>query len=97
MVQWIRIHLPAQGTGSNACSGKTPHVEEQLSPCTAAAEPVLQSLRVTTAEARAPRAHALQQRGHRTEEPEHHSDEEALLAATRESPSRTMKTQCSQK
>lgn len=34
--------------------------------------------------------------GRRTEEPEHHSEEEALLAAARESPSRAMRIQCSQ-
>ena len=33
--------------------------------------------------------------GRRTEEPEHHSEEEAVLAAARESPSRAMRTQCS--
>ena len=37
VAQWLRIHLPLQGTRS----GKTPHAAEQLSPSATTTEPVL--------------------------------------------------------
>ena len=36
----VRICLPMQGHGFDPWSGKIPHAEEQLSPCTTAIEPV---------------------------------------------------------
>ena len=42
-------------------TGKIPHATEQLSPCTATAEPVLWSLGATAAEALEPKARAAQQ------------------------------------
>ena len=42
VVQWLRIHLPMQGTWVRALgSGKIPHVVEQLSPCATTTEPAL--------------------------------------------------------
>ena len=50
-----------QGHGFEPWSGKTPHAAEQLSPWTTTTEAcMLQSQRVATAEASAPRAYALQ-------------------------------------
>ena len=49
VVQLLRIRLPMQGTRFDPCSGKIPHAEGQLSPCT------------TTTEPAHPRARALQQ------------------------------------
>lgn len=39
VVQGLRIHLPGQGAQVEALSRKTPHTDEQLSPCTANTEP----------------------------------------------------------
>ena len=49
VAQWLRIHLPTQGTRVRALGRKIPHAVEQLSPCT------------TATEARVPRARAPQQ------------------------------------
>ena len=38
MAQWLRIHLPMQGTGFEPWSGKIPHATEQLSPCATTTE-----------------------------------------------------------
>ena len=69
VAQWLRICLPMQETWVRSLVWKTPHVAEQLSPCTTtteaseprAREPQLLSLHATTTEAHAPRAQALQQ------------------------------------
>ena len=39
VVQWLRIHLPMQGT--QVRSGKIPHAAEQLSPCATTTEAAL--------------------------------------------------------
>ena len=39
VAQWLRIHLPMQGTQFEPCSGKIPHAVEQLSPCATTTEP----------------------------------------------------------
>ena len=49
VAQWLRIHLPMQGTRVPSLVREDPHAAEQLSPW------------ATTTEARAPRACALQQ------------------------------------
>ena len=56
-------NLPANAgdTGLSPGLGKIPHATEQWSSCATTTEPVLQSPRVTTTEAREPRAHAPQQ------------------------------------
>lgn len=59
MVLWLSIYLPMQGF--NPWSWKIAHGVEQLSLCTATAEPVLWSLRAATGEAHAPRARVPQQ------------------------------------
>ena len=59
--QWLRIHLPMQGTRVRALVGKIPRAAEQLSPCATTTEPALYSPWGTTTEARVPRARALQQ------------------------------------
>ena len=41
VVQWVRIHLPLQGTRFNPQYGKIPHAIEQLNQCTATTEPEL--------------------------------------------------------
>ena len=41
VVQWLRIHLPIQGTRVQALVRKIPHAAEQLSLCTTATEPAL--------------------------------------------------------
>ena len=68
VAQWLRIACQCRGHRFDPWSGKIPHATEQLSLCTTttkpalrAYEPQLVSPRATTTEARAPRAHALQQ------------------------------------
>ena len=62
VVQWLRIHLPMQGTWFNPQSGKTPHAVEQLSQCAGATGPVLQSPRAPQLlKPAGPRARAPQQ------------------------------------
>ena len=63
MVQWIRIHLPMQGTWVDSWSGKIPHATEQLSQYTvttetayATTEAYAPRLRSTTQEATAVRS-----------------------------------------
>ena len=46
--QWLRIHLPMQGT--RVQSLKIPHAAEQLSPCVTTTEPALWSPRATITE-----------------------------------------------
>ena len=41
VAQWLRIHLPMQGTRVEPWSGKIPHAAEQLSPCATTTEPAL--------------------------------------------------------
>ena len=69
MVQWFRIRLPMQGTRVRSLVQEDPHMPwsnkarapQLLSLCSRSREPELPSLRDTTTEARAPRAHAPQQ------------------------------------
>ena len=70
MAQWLRIHLPVQGTRVRAlvqeeptCHGATKPMRapQLLSLRSGAHEPQLLSPRVTATEAHAPRAHASQQ------------------------------------
>ena len=69
VAQWLRIHLPMQGTWVRAlvredptCQGTTkPCAPQLLSLCSRAPKPQLLSPCVTTTEARASRAHAPQQ------------------------------------
>ena len=69
VAQWLGICLPVQGTWVQAlvwedptCRGATkPHAPRLLSLHSGARKPQLLSPRATTAEAHAPRAHALQQ------------------------------------
>ena len=58
MAQWLRIHLPMQGTRVRALvqEDPIPHAAEQLSPCATTTEPACH-----TTEAHAPRAYAPQQ------------------------------------
>ena len=49
VAQWLRIHLPMQGTRVRSLVREDPTCREQLSPC------------ATTTEAHTPRAHAPQQ------------------------------------
>ena len=71
VAQWLRVHLPMQGTRIRAlvredptCRGATkPRASQLLSLCSRAREPQLLSPRAATTEARAPRAHALQWEG----------------------------------
>ena len=57
VVQWIKIHLPMLGAGSDVWSRKTPQAVEQWSLCATATEPT----RAVTTEAHGPRARAPQQ------------------------------------
>ena len=41
MAQWLRIHLPMQGTRVQSLVWENPHAAEQLSPCTTTTEPAL--------------------------------------------------------
>ena len=70
----------------NPWSRRIPHAVEQLSPCAATIEPVLQSLGTATTEATIPRVHAQQRESHHNKKPAHHKEEWPLLAATREKP-----------
>ena len=54
VAQWQRIHLAMQGHRFDSWSVKIPHALEQLSPCAATIEPVLQSPGAATPEARVP-------------------------------------------
>ena len=56
VVQWIRIHLPRRGHGSDPWSGKIPRAPEPLSPCATTTEPVLWSPWATITEARLPQS-----------------------------------------
>ena len=77
VLEWIRIHLPMQGTHFWSLAQEIPHTLEQLSPCTATVEPMpsrtlepqLLKPCAATAEAREPRACAPQQRSHCNEKP----------------------------
>ena len=60
VAQWLRIRLPVQGTRVRPLV-REDHATEQLSPCATTTEPAFSSPQATTAEARAPRAHAPQQ------------------------------------
>ena len=83
VAQWLRIHLPMQGTRVLALVWKIPHAVEQLSPCATTTEPELYSLRATTTEACVPQlvkpAHLepvlCNKRSHRNEKPAHHNKE----------------------
>ena len=68
VAQWLRIHLPMQGTRVRSlvredptCSGATKPVPQLLSLRSRAHKPQLLSPHATTTEARAPRARAPQQ------------------------------------
>ena len=93
VAQWLRIHLPMQGTQVQSlvwedptCRGATKpmchncwaHVPQLLKP--APLEPML-----------------CNKRSHHNEKPAHHNKESTPLAATRESPCTATKTQRSQK
>ena len=105
LVQWIRIRLPVQGTRVQSLVREDPtHLRAAKPGCHStepvpfrACEPQILSPRAATPEALAPRPHALNKRGHRSEQPAHHSQEQPPLAATRESPLAATKTQPSQK
>ena len=105
MAQWLRIRLPMQGTGVRALVWEDPTCREATKPVhhnywACALEPtshnywahVLQLLKPARLE---PVLH--NKRSHCSEKPEHHKEEQPLLAATRESPHTATKTQRSQK
>ena len=108
VAQWIRIHLPMQGTQVRAlvredptCRGATKLVRHNYWAC--ALEPTSHnywSPRATTTEARAPQLLKptrlepvlRNKRSHRNEKPAHHNEEEPPLAPNRESPHAATKT-----
>ena len=77
--------------------GKIPCAMEQLSPCTRASEPVLQSPRTATVEPVHPEPVLPSKRSHLKEKPAHCNQESPPLAAPRESPRAEMKGQHSHK
>ena len=79
MVQWLRIHLPMQGTRVRSLVR-----EDQLSPCTAAAEPEIRSPRAAVREATVMGSRCVT------------AGEQPSLVAARESPRATMETQHTQ-
>ena len=58
MVRWLRIHLAMQGTLVRSLAGKSPHAEEQLSPCTATRAHALQQEKPPHREALALQRHS---------------------------------------
>ena len=101
VAQWLRIHLPMQGT-------QVPSLVWEDLTCCRATKPVRHnywSPQATTTEACKPRLLKLthlepvlrNKRSHRNEKPVHRKEEQPPLAATRDSPRAAMKTQRSQK
>ena len=105
VTQWLRIHLPMQGTWFQALVRKDPT-------CRGATKPMCHTYRACALEPVCHNywAHVLQllksvllepmlqnKRSHHNEKPTHHNEEKPPLATTRESPRTATKTQCSQK
>ena len=100
-IQWLRIHLPMQGTWVVSLVWEDPTrrrgVTQSLSPCSRAHELQLLSLLVATTKAQAPGACALQQGSHHKWKPMYHNAEEwPLLSTTAEGPPAAAETQCNQ-
>ena len=89
VVQWLRIHLPMQG--SLPWSGKILHAAEQPSPRATTTEPTLCNYR-----SRRTGSLCSTLRNHLSEKLTHHNKEQPLLAAAIESSCTAMKTQHSQ-
>ena len=103
VVQWMRIHLPMQGTWVQSLVQKIPHAAEQLSLSTTTTEPSLWGPWATTTELLCGNywnlctlGPVLHKRSHHSEKPVHRNKEQSLLTATRESPRKATKTQHSQ-
>ena len=100
VAQWLRIHLPMQGTRVKPWSGKIPYAVEQLSLCATTSEPTQHNYRACTAQLLKP-VHVepvlCNKRRHCNKKPVHHKEEQPQLTTTRESPRTAMKTQCTQK
>ena len=105
VAQWLRIHLPMQGTRVRSlvwedptCRGATKPMHHNYWAC--ALEPVSHNYWAHVPQLLRP-AHLepmlCNKRSHRNEKPVHHNEEWSLLAATRESPRAATKTQHSQK
>ena len=105
VVQWLRIHLPMQGTRVRAlvwedptCCGATKPTHHNCWACTLGPAchnywaHVPQLLKPTHLE-----PVLRNKRSHRNEKPAHRNEEWLPLDATRESPCAATKTQCSQK
>ena len=72
--------------------GRIPHAVGKLRPCTATTEPTCCNYWTHV-----PEPEICSSRSRHSEKPKHCSEERHLLAATRESPCKATKTQCSQK
>ena len=105
VAQWLRIHLPMQGTWVRSlvweeptCHGATKPVHHNYWAGTL--EPVSHDYWACVPQLPKP-VHLepvlCNKRSHRNEKPMHHNEEQPLLAATRESLCTAMKTQQSQK
>ena len=90
VVQWLRIHLPMQGTQVPPPVGEDPHASEQLTPCATTTETALWSPGSLEPV-------PCNERSHRSEKPTHHNEEEPSLTAARESPCPATETQHNQK
>ena len=103
-IQWLRIHLPMQGTRVVSLVWEDPTRRrgvtqsfQLLSPSSRAHELQLLSLLVATTKAHALGACALQQGSHHKWKPMHHNGEEwPLLSTTAEGPPAAAETQCNQ-
>ena len=82
----IRIHLPMQGMWVQSLIQEDPHALVQLSPCTTATEPSLQSPRAATTEPTCLEPMLHNKRSHCSEKPKHCNEEYTPLATIRESP-----------
>ena len=98
--QWLRIHLPTQGTWvrtlvweDSTCRGATKPVHHNYWAC--ALEPASHNYWTRMPQLLEPVLH--NKRSHCKEKPAHHNEEQPLLAATRESLRAATKTLCSQK
>ena len=92
VVQWLRIHLPMQGTWVWSLVWEDPT-------CRRATKPVRHNYRARVMQLLKPAClepMLRNKRSHHNEKPAHCSEELPLLAATRESPCTATKTQCRQ-
>ena len=86
VVQWLRVYLAMQVHQFDPWSGKIPHALEQLSLCTTANKPALQSLRATTTKPVCLECVLCKRRRYHNKKPIRCNQRQPLLNVTREKP-----------